>query len=105
MGWWDEDSYTPRVDHAKSGASPHQTELRPRHPQWFRKGDIVRIGVDRLVGTGKFYYRREYTLALNEAVQVQEVRDDGVLIIKRGVDLRPAQPIKRGDMLYIIGSA
>lgn len=102
---WREDEFTPRVDRAATGASPHQQILRVDHPDWFREGDIVRVGEDRLVGTGKFFYGREEMRALNESVRVTEVRDDRRLVLQRGVGANPPQRIRRGDRLLIIAAS
>lgn len=99
---WSEDSLTPRVDVVVRGASPHQVEMRPAHPEWFREGDVVRVGEDRLEGTGKFFYGREIMRATNEAVLVRSVRSDGVCVIQRAFGASPAQRIRHGDKLLII---
>jgi hypothetical protein len=101
---WLEDEFHPRVDEAVRGASPHQREIRPAHPEWFRAGDVVRIGKDRLVGTGKFYFGTEIMRALNESVLVAAV-EDGLLVTHRGYGANPAQRVRRGDVLTIIGNS
>ncbi|MCR4338821.1 MAG: hypothetical protein NUW01_02925 [Gemmatimonadaceae bacterium] len=102
MTEWAEDTFTSRIDRMKAGASPHQREFRVEHPGRFCSGDLVRVGEERLVGTGKFYYGREYMVSLNEAVLVLDKTDQGVLIVRRGEGVNPAQRVRRGDKLSII---
>jgi hypothetical protein len=61
----------------------------------------VIVGDERLVGTGKFFYGHEIMRALNEAVLVLAVEDDGTLSTQRAFGANPAQRVRRGDRLTV----
>jgi hypothetical protein len=99
---WTEDKFTPRVDTLSADFSADGSTLPVAHPEWFRSGDIIRVGEQDLYDTGqKDEWGNPILRARNEAVLLIE---PSTMRIQRAFGAGGAQAKPKGERVFIIAS-
>lgn len=100
--YWLDDHLTPRVDVLAAEFTADSDTLPVAHPEWFRPGDIVRVGDDDLYDTGEVdLWGQPILRARNEAVKVIAVAE---MLVKRAVGANPSQSKSAGERVFILAS-
>lgn len=97
---WIEDEMFPREDVLSEDLTVESDVLPIAHPEWFRIGDIVRVGDDDLYDTGEINERGQPILrSNNEAVRVLSIPS---MKIQRALGSAKASSRTKGEKLFII---
>ncbi len=120
VAWWDESILLPRVDELTRRFTKDDKVLPVAHPEWFREGDIVRVGDEDRYDTGEREPwendpdwnegpRLSYEDAIKSwAFEVCRVRNEAVRVvsvpdmeIERPIGTNVRQTKKRGEVVFI----
>lgn len=97
---WMEDELTSRCDVL---VAPFDSPYLPvAHPEWFRVGDIVRVGNDDLYDTGEVdEYGNPIFRVRNEAVLVLDAKR---MLVFRGYGANAPRFVPAGERVMILGA-
>jgi len=100
--WWLEDKFTPRVDALDAPVDLRDRVIRVRHPEWFRRGDIIRLGEEDRYPTGELdEHGNDIFRVRNETALVTDISPAGLSVL-RALGANDAQTCDEGQPVTII---